>query len=95
MGSEGRFVLENCFQELTLYPRRSQELTVIRNSIMGGMTGFGQTFDRRIHHWLQQLTDGVAPDKIDASGADGLAVQEIIEGAITSWQENRVIDLHD
>jgi predicted dehydrogenase len=40
MGTEGRFVLENCFEELTFYPRRTQELTVIKNSIMGGMTGF-------------------------------------------------------
>ena len=36
MGTAGRFVLDNLYQELTLYPRQSEELTVVRNSIMGG-----------------------------------------------------------
>jgi predicted dehydrogenase len=93
MGSEGRFVLDNCYEELTLYPRRSNELTVIRNSIMGGMSGFGATFEKRIHRWLEQVTAGVPREEIEASGKDGLAVQEIIEAAITSWQENRVVEV--
>lgn len=93
MGTEGRFVLENLFEELTFYPRRSMELTVLKNSIMGGMTGFNQTFDRRIHRWLEQITAGVPREEIEASGEDGLAVQEIIEGAKLSWEENRVVDL--
>ena len=93
MGTEGRFVLENCFQELTLYPRHSMELTVHRNSIMGGMTGFGQTFDNRIHRWLEQVSAGVPREQIEASGEDGLAVQEIIEAAIRSWETNSVVDL--
>jgi predicted dehydrogenase len=93
MGTEGRFVLDNCFEELTFYPRRSQELTVIRNSIMGGMTGFGQTFEKRIHRWLEQLTARVPREQIEASGEDGLAVQEIIEAAIASWEGNCVEDV--
>lgn len=93
MGTEGRFVLENLYEELTFYPRRSSELTVVRNSIMGGMTGFGQTFDRRIHRWLEQVTAGVPREEVEASGEDGLAVQEIIEAAKTSWEENRVVDV--
>jgi predicted dehydrogenase len=93
MGTEGRFVLENLYEELTFYPRRSQELTVLRNSIMGGMTSFGQTFDKRIARWLEQLDAKVPREEIEASGEDGLAVQEIIEGAIESWQNNTVVDL--
>jgi predicted dehydrogenase len=93
MGSEGRFVLDNLYEELTFYPRRSQELTVLRNSIMGGMTGFTQTFEKRIHRWLEQVSAGVPREDIEASGEDGLAVQEMIEAAITSWQENRVVEL--
>jgi predicted dehydrogenase len=93
MGTEGRFVLENLFEELTFYPRRGTELTVLKNSIMGGMTGFGQTFDRRIDRWITQLNAGAKPEEIEASGRDGLAVQEIIEAAITSWQENSVVEL--
>jgi predicted dehydrogenase len=93
MGTEGRFVLDNCFEELTLYPRHSQELTVIRNSIMGGMTGFGDTFNKRIHRWLEQVSAGVPREEIEASGEDGLAVQEIIEAAIQSWETHSVVDL--
>lgn len=93
MGTEGRFVLENLYEEVTFYPRRSQELTVVRNSIMGGMTGFTQTFEKRISRWLEQITAGIPREEIEASGEDGLAVQEIIEAAITSWQENRVVDV--
>ena len=93
MGTEGRFVLDNCFEELTFYPRRGEELTVVRNSIMGGMTGFGDTFHTRINRWIEQLSEGVDPDRIEASGDDGLAAQEIIEAAIRSWQEGAVAEV--
>lgn len=89
MGTEGRFVLENLYEELTLYPRRSEELTVIRNSIMGGLSGFGATFSNRINRWLEQISAGVPRDQIEASGKEGLAVQEIIEAAIRSHESGR------
>ncbi|MCZ6632165.1 MAG: Gfo/Idh/MocA family oxidoreductase [bacterium] len=92
MGSEGRFVLDNCFEELTLYPRRSEELTVIRNSIMGGLV-FNDTFPRRINRWIEQVDEGVPRGEIDGSGEEGLAVQEIITAAIRSWEENAIIDV--
>lgn len=93
MGTEGRFVLDNCYQELTLYPRHSEELTVVRNSIMGGLSGFGATFTNRINKWIEEVDAGVPRDEIDASGKDGLAVQEIIEGAIRSWETGRAEEL--
>lgn len=93
MGTGGRFVLDNCYQELTLYPRRSDELTVIRNSIMGGLSGFGATFENRISKWIEEVDGGVPRDQIDASGKDGLAVQEIIEGAIRSFETGRAEEL--
>jgi UDP-N-acetylglucosamine 3-dehydrogenase len=90
MGTEGRFVLQNCFEELTFYPRRSDELTVIRNSIMGGIGSFNATFTNRIRRWTEQVTAGVPPEEIEASGEDGLAVQEIIEAAIRSIENGTV-----
>jgi predicted dehydrogenase len=93
MGTQGRFVLDNCFEELTLYPRRSNELTVVRNSIMGGMTGFGDTFRTRISRWIEQIDAGVPRTEIDASGEDGLACQEIIEAAIKSHETGTVVDV--
>jgi predicted dehydrogenase len=89
LGTEGRFVLDNLYEELTLYPRHSDELTVIRNSIMGGLSGFGATFSNRINRWLEQIHAEVEPDEIEASGREGLAVQEVIEAAIRSTQSGQ------
>ncbi|MCB0159938.1 MAG: Gfo/Idh/MocA family oxidoreductase [Caldilineaceae bacterium] len=86
LGTEGRIVLDNLYEELTLYPRRSDELTVVRNSIMGGLSGFGATFTNRIHRWLEQVDAGAPRADIEASGEEGLAVQEIIEAAIRSHE---------
>ncbi len=89
MGTQGRFVLDNLYEELTFYPREGDELTVVRNSIMGGLSGFGATFTNRIHRWLEQIHAEVAPSAIEASGREGLAVQEIIEAAIRSHESGR------
>jgi predicted dehydrogenase len=89
LGTKGRFVLDNLYEELTFYPRGGQELTVIRNSIMGGLSGFNATFSNRIHRWLEQVTAGVDRKEIEASGREGLAVQEIIEAAIRSHETGR------
>ena len=93
MGTEGRLVLDNCFEELTYYPRRGEELIVVRNSIMGGVQGFGDTFDTRINRWIEQLDEGASPQEIEASGVEGLAAQETIEASIKSWQEGRVVEV--
>ena len=89
MGTAGRLVLDNLYQELTLYPRQSEELTVVRNSIMGGLSGFDATFTNRINRWIEQVDDGVPREEIEASGREGLAVQEIIEAAIRSHHSGK------
>jgi hypothetical protein len=53
---------------------------------MGGLSGFGATFTNRIHRWLEQIHAEVDPSEIEASGKEGLAVQEIIEAAIRSHE---------
>jgi predicted dehydrogenase len=89
MGTKGRFVLDNLYEELTLYPKDSDELTVIRNSIMGGLSGFNATFTNRIHRWLEQISAEVPDEELEASGREGLAVQEIIEAAIRSHESGQ------
>ena len=86
-GSKGRFVIENVFQRLEFFPRESPEKLVVDNPIMGGMEGFGQTFTRRIDRFVEQVSAG---GPLDASGADGLAAQEVIEAAIRSFEGNSV-----
>ena len=91
VGSDGRFILRDACEELTYYPRFDTELE--RHENYGGMSHFSQTFQSRISHWVDQNLAGVAPEKIDASGADALNVQRVIEAAIESWDTGKVVSL--
>jgi predicted dehydrogenase len=89
-GTRGRFVLENIFERLTLYPRDSAAVTEIRNNVFGGLSGFADTFTRRIHRWVEQVSAGVPRETIEGSGEEGLAAQEVIEAAIRSFRNGTV-----
>ena len=91
VGSDARFVLRDACEHLEFYPRFSNDVETY--DYMGGMMKFGETFDTRITRWIEQNVQGVAPDQIDASGADALKVQTIIEAAIESWDTGKVVDL--
>ena len=91
VGSAGRFILRDACEELTFYPRFEKELE--RHENLGGMTHFSQTFKSRISRWIEQNAAQAAPDEIDASGADALNVQRVIEAAIESWDTGKVIEL--
>jgi len=90
-GSEGRFVLADACEHLTFYPRRGRE--VERYDYIGGMMGFGETFSSRIGFWVDQLLAETPPEKIEASGAEALKAQKVIEAAITSFETNSVVEL--
>lgn len=83
-GDAGRIEIDNVFESMTYYPHDQDELLVLRNPILGGMQGFDDTFRLRIERWIEQIRAGVSPDEIEASGADALAAQEVIEAAIRS-----------
>ncbi len=91
VGSEARFVLVDACEHLTFYPRYTRE--TISYDYIGGMMSFGETFGSRIGRWIEQNVAGVSPDEIDASGADALHVQSIIEGIIESWETGQVVTL--
>lgn len=86
-GSNGRIVIDNVYERLEFFPRRSPEKLVVDNPIMGGMEGFGQTFRNRIDAFVAQVRAG---GPLDACGADGLAAQEVIEAAIRSIDHGTV-----
>jgi hypothetical protein len=54
------------------------------------MTGFSDTFTRRVHRWVEQVAAGVAREELEGSGEDGLAAQEVIEAAIRSFRGGTV-----
>lgn len=94
-GTKGRFVLDDMFRELTLYPAGNPEKTVYSNPIFGGMRDFEDTFRNRLTRFVEQLNEGVAPEAIDGSGEDGLRAQKVLAAAIESVQTGRVIRVPD
>ena len=64
-----------------------------KGRFLGGMRAFGETFKSRIGTWVDQIEAKTPHDKIDGSGADGLAAQRIIEAAIKSWETHTIVDL--
>jgi predicted dehydrogenase len=94
-GTQGRFVLEDMFGELTLYPTGTAEKTVITNTPFGLIPEktFNDTFQNRIHRFAEQVASGCSPDEIEASGADGLAAQKVLEAAIESIQSGTVVTI--
>lgn len=89
-GSKGRGVVENVFQRLEWMPRERPEKIVYENGIMGGMGSFDDTFKNRINKFVEQVAAG---EPLAASGAEGLAAQEVIEAAIRSHENGTVEDV--
>jgi predicted dehydrogenase len=94
-GTGGRFILDDMWRELTLYPAGDLEKTVYTDPLFGGFHNFENTFRERIHTFLQQVTDGVAPDELSGSAAEGLAAQKVLAAAIESIETESVVYLKD
>lgn len=91
IGHEGRVLLEDACVELTYQPRKKAESETYRN--LGGMTGFGETFQSRIDAWIDDLINQTPPDKVDGKAEDALKAQLIIEAAISSWDRGEVVEV--
>ena len=89
-GLKGRFVIEDMFREVTLYPAGNLEKIVYTNPVFGGMRDFTDTFRNRINKFVQQVSEDGAPGEIDGSGADGLAAQKVLAAAIRSLDNGTV-----
>ncbi len=94
-GTGGRFVLDDMWRELTLYPAGNLVKSVYTNPVFGGMTDFEDTFRNRIHTFVEQVNAGVSPDEIDGSGASGLAAQKVLAAAIQSIETESVVKIAD
>ncbi|MHC5058965.1 MAG: Gfo/Idh/MocA family protein, partial [Planctomycetota bacterium] len=92
-GTRGRFVLEDMWREVTLYPAGDGVKRAYSNPVFGGVTGFEDTFRERIGTFLHQVGEGASPEDIDGSGADGLAAQRVLAAAIESLETEGVVKL--
>ncbi|MEX0654343.1 MAG: Gfo/Idh/MocA family oxidoreductase [Phycisphaeraceae bacterium] len=90
-GTGGRFVLEDMWRQLTLYPADDAVKQVYTNPLFDGFGGFEATFRERLHTFWQQVADGATPEQIDGSGADGLAAQKVLAAAIESLENETVV----
>lgn len=94
-GTGGRFVLDDMWRELTLYPAGNLVKSVYTNPVFGGMRDFEDTFRNRIHTFLEQVSAGVAPEDIDGSGASALAAQKVLAAAIQSIETESIVKIAD
>ena len=92
-GLGGRFVLDDMWREVTLYVAGDPVKQVYTNPVFGGMRDFHDTFANRLHRFLEQVSDGAAPEEMDGSGADGLAAQKVLQAAIDSLEQGAVVQL--
>ena len=90
-GIKGRFVLDDMWREATLYPAGNPIKQVYTNPVFGGHRDFVDTFRNRIHAFLEQVSNGVAPEDIDGSGRDGLAAQTVLQCAIDSLNTESIV----
>lgn len=90
-GVNGRFVIDDMYREATLYPAGNPEKIVYTNPLFGGYREFNDTFRARLHRFVEQIGEGVKPEELDGSGAEGLAAQKVIAAAIESMENETVV----
>jgi predicted dehydrogenase len=101
-GTRGTFAIENCVEKLIYYPAPGsgqgaepaklslgqQPPPVVTNT---GVTNFGATFPRRIHAFMEDVTNKVPKHKLRANGRDALATLEYTFAAIRSFEEGGIL----
>ncbi|MCC7193032.1 MAG: Gfo/Idh/MocA family oxidoreductase [Phycisphaeraceae bacterium] len=90
-GTKGRLIIDDMWREATLFPAGDPTKLVYTNPIFGGFRDFEDTFTDRLHRFVEQVRNGVSPEQIDGSGADGLAAQQVLAAAIESIEKGTVV----
>jgi len=92
-GTIARLMVDDIYEEITLYPHAEEEKTVITNSIFGGLGSYEDTYRCRLERLLAQLAAGAAPEAIEGSGEEALAAQVAVEAALESLERGDVVHL--
>ncbi|MCD6303027.1 MAG: Gfo/Idh/MocA family oxidoreductase [Anaerolineae bacterium] len=101
-GTRGTFCIENCIEKVTYWPGprpadaadpAALKLGESRKPVVteSGISDFGETFPRRIHAFLEDVTNKVPKDKLRASGRDALATLEYTWAAIQSYEQGGIL----
>jgi len=101
-GTHGTFCIENCIEKITYWPApnpadaaRPEKLELGASGAPtvteSGIKDFGQTFPRRIHAFLEDVTNGVPKEDLRASGRDALAALEYTWAAMESYEQGGIL----
>ena len=83
-GTKGTFCIENCIEKVTFWDAAKPGEPEVFNS---GITDFGETFPRRIHAFLEDVSKGVHKEDLRASGRDALAALEYTWAVMESYEQ--------
>ncbi len=88
-GTKGTFCIENCVEKLHFWQASTSQSmgTAVPETMDTGITSFGATFPKRIHAYLEDVTNKVPADYLRASGRDALATVEYTFAVIQSYEE--------
>ena len=97
-GTRGTFCIENCIEKVTFWPAPDPAHAASPEKMSGGSAGgpevtdtgikdFGQTFPRRIHAFLEDVTNKVPREQLRASGRDALAALEYTWAVMASYEQ--------
>lgn len=101
-GSRGTFCIENCVEKITYWPAPNPNDAAQPEALKlgespaptvtaSGVTDFQTTFPRRIHAFMEDVTNGVPREKLRASGRDALAALEYTFAAIESYENGGAV----
>ena len=96
-GARGTFCIENCIEKVTYWPAPRPKDASGSGANQGpvvtgsGLMDFGETFPRRIHAFLEDITNGVPKEQLRASGRDALAALEYTWAAMESYEQGGIL----
>jgi len=96
-GTHGTFCIENCIEKVTFWPAPGSGKAGSPEKMSGGgsdgpevtstgITDFGQTFPRRIHAFLEDVSNKVPRESLRANGRDALAALEYTWAVMESYE---------
>lgn len=97
-GTHGTFCIENCIEKVTFWPAPGSGKAGSPEKMSGGSSGgpevtssgitdFGETFPRRIHAFLEDVSNKVPRESLRANGRDALAALEYTWAVMESYEQ--------
>jgi predicted dehydrogenase len=101
-GTRGTFCIENCIEKVTFWPAPGTDAAGKPEKMTGGASGgpevtssgitdFGQTFGRRLHAFLEDISNNVPHEEVRASGRDALAALEYTWAVMESYEQGGAV----